>query len=190
MALLARGLDQPRVSVAFVEDILEEGTTTTVLGAGIAVTAIVVPISISLPSSLASASSVPSGKRVRSGKVEKSRVVKKKVELDGEVLESGGEETIETAVVEKVVEETAVSTLVVTGGLVVECSVGSGGLRVGSALKSVVPAFVQKAKNHHFRGLSENSKSCDSEGFESSKLPRQWQLIRAERSSHAWHPPG
>ena len=116
VALLARGLDQPGVLVAFVEDILEECATTAPLGTGIAVNTppIVVPISIVLSSSasssapllsLASGSSVPSGKRVRSRKVEKSRVIKKNVEVDeGElpsVVESGRGEAIEIAVVRK-----------------------------------------------------------------------------------------
>ena len=77
-------------------------------------------------------------------------MVKKKVELDGEVLESGGEETIETAVVAKVVEETTVSTLVGTGGHVAVRSVGSGGLQADAAPQNVIPALVQKAQNPHF----------------------------------------
>ena len=95
----------------------------------------------------------------------------------------------EKTVVEKVVEETAVSTLVGTGGHVAVRSVESGGLRVGSALQKVIPAFVQKAKNHHFRGLSENSKNCDSEDLKVQTSPLV-ELMRAERSPNAWNPPG
>ena len=53
VALLARGLDQPGVVVTFVQDILAEGTSTAVLGTGIAATIppIVIPL-LSRPSFL------------------------------------------------------------------------------------------------------------------------------------------
>ena len=89
----SRGLDQPGVLVAYMDDFMAEGTDGTGDSLlGISTVVPIFPIATSLPSSssalaasspaplppsLSSLSSVPTGKLVRSRKVEKSRVSKK-----------------------------------------------------------------------------------------------------------------
>ena len=173
-ALRERSLDLPGVLVAYVEGVQEEGMAggafwgTSVGGMDpivpIAVSALfssgsgTVPASSASPSSAASLVFSPpfsfplASSSAKRRKVEKSRVSGKKgkVSESASVVAAGGEEVVGGVVEEEAMENTAVSALVGTGGLVAERE--SGGCRVDAEPQHVNPAVLESAKTPLFHG--------------------------------------
>ena len=161
-----RSLDQPGILVAHVEGVQEEGMAGgTLLGTSIGGMDPIVPVAVSAPFSSGSgtvpasaASSVfpppPFSLQLASScaerrKVEKSRVSRKKgkVSESASVVEAGGEEVVAGAGEEEATEKTGFFASGGAGGLVAECSVESGGLRVDAEPENVNPVVLESAKH-------------------------------------------
>ena len=208
VAIQQRSLDQPGVLVAFIEDVLEEGTasmaaigggTTAVLGMGGTTDIDIVPIAISSslplpppvpPTPLLSSSSSVAGvssskateKRVRSRKGMK--MVKKESPEEQGVSkglwngEEGRMEENAVAGVEKAGEEAASSQLG-------SCSVGGQSSRSNSVLFDGDSSSAEMSKNPHFHGFSQHLESCARLKTSELSAHQMPQILNAERSSNA-----
>ena len=205
MALKERSLDQPGVLVAFIQDVLEEGTATdSIVDTGITTIDPIVAISSSSSSSLSLA--VPSAsppplpsvshvspslekpvvKTIRSRKGGKVRGVKKE-SMEGFVEERGG--------LEKEVEDVgggkgrvADSVVLSTGGRVAECFPEVPGSPANLDVQNTIRTPADSAENPHFHGFSKNLKSCGvparlkTSELSAHQMPK---ILHAERSSNA-----